>query len=161
RVRLRYEALTRLWPRYAVWLQKRSLFRDAALFWEKHGRDPGALFTGSLLEEAGIYRDLNKREEEFVEAWRGEARRRGARAGRERLVGRATAAVIGVLLLGVVILLFAVRAAWRKENDTQEIKNEALEARTLAESSSTLALALLLEQEEEDAAHVARKILLA
>lgn len=87
RVQLRYGALTRIWPRLAGWLEKRVLFRDAALFWDKHNRDRGALFVGSLLAEADDYRDRNALESLFVQQCHAEAQRQEQEAAerKERL----------------------------------------------------------------------------
>lgn len=74
-VELSYEALTRRWPRLARWLEKRRLFRDAAMVWDKHNRDPGALIVTSLLDEGRSYKDLNNLEKEFVAASEAEAAR--------------------------------------------------------------------------------------
>jgi hypothetical protein len=75
RLQLALEALVRRWPGLAQLLEKRRLFRDAALFWDRHHRDAAALVAGSLLKEAEGYRDLNKLEHEFVNASEAEAKR--------------------------------------------------------------------------------------
>src|SRR5262245_8660342 len=74
-VELAYEALARECRGLKDWLDKRRLFRDAALFWEKHNHDRGALFVGTLLDEALRYRDLNPLEQEFIAACQAEAGR--------------------------------------------------------------------------------------
>jgi hypothetical protein len=75
-IQLAHEALTRVWTRLAGALEKRLLFRDAALFWDKHARDRNALFAGDLLKEAEAYQDLNPLERAFVDACQAEAKRR-------------------------------------------------------------------------------------
>jgi hypothetical protein len=83
-VGLRYEALIRTWGRLRKWLEQRLQFRDAAEFWERHGRDRGALLGGTLLAEAMRYRDLGPLEQEFVDASRVEADRLAAEQAQAR-----------------------------------------------------------------------------
>jgi hypothetical protein len=128
-VRLSYEALLRLWPRLAGWLEKRVLFRDAALFWDKHNRDRGALFTGVLLEEAKPYQDLNALEREFVRACQAEAERLAAEQRRSTRRWQATAAVIAALLLlslGCGYWAFASERAKQKATEAEKQASEKL-----------------------------------
>jgi hypothetical protein len=161
KVRLKYEPLTRWWSRYAAWLEKRTLFRDAALFWEKHNRDPGALFTGALLEEARDYQDLNSLETEFVRACQAEAERLVAESARLVWIWRAIASVIAVLLIFVGILGYILYLKTSQLRDLEHAKKEALEARSIADSRGDMTLILLLQEYEndEEAIHVVKKFL--
>ncbi|MGE0449897.1 MAG: pYEATS domain-containing protein [Vicinamibacterales bacterium] len=75
RLEFAHEALLSNWPRLAEWLdeervstRRRVRLTTAAEQWMAHGRDPGGLLGGSLLEEARGYVDLTPFEREFVEA---------------------------------------------------------------------------------------------
>jgi hypothetical protein len=72
-IELAHEALVRNWPMLVAWLEeeratlrKRLRLTAAAEQWAAHGKDPGGLMGGSLLEEAQAYGDLNDLEREFV-----------------------------------------------------------------------------------------------
>jgi hypothetical protein len=67
---LAYEALARSWSRLRNWLEQRLRFRDTAQYWDKHGRNPAALISDALLDEAHEYHDRDKLEDEFVHASR-------------------------------------------------------------------------------------------
>ncbi len=126
-LRLRYEALTRAWPRLAGWLEKRLLFSDAARFWDKHNRDRGALFTGTLLDEARNYKDTNPLEKEFIDACRAEADRLARQRTRQVWQWRAVAAAIAILLLVTIMM-------WRAERNQRRIvikQNKMLEEQTV------------------------------
>ena len=76
-VEIAHEALIRNWPRLVEWLEEervsmrqRLRLRAAAELWEAHGRDPGGLLGGTLLEEAERYSDLDRLEADFVLASR-------------------------------------------------------------------------------------------
>jgi tetratricopeptide (TPR) repeat protein len=70
-----HEALVRNWPKFTEWLneeheRRRQRWRltAAAELWLAHGKDPGGLLGGSLLEEARRYKDRSPLENEFVQA---------------------------------------------------------------------------------------------
>jgi len=72
-IELAHEALVRNWPMLVTWLdeerttlRKRLRLTAAAEQWASHGKDPGGLMGGSLLEEAQAYEDLNDLEREYV-----------------------------------------------------------------------------------------------
>jgi hypothetical protein len=132
-VQLSHEALTRVWTRLAGALEKRILFRDAALFWDKHGRDRNALFTGDLLKEAEAYQDLNPLERAFVDACRAEAKRLAdleeSRRTRRRITRNViTAVILTVLSIAVVSHAFYAKArADRTEAESKRAQAEAEE----------------------------------
>ena len=75
RIELAHGALVSNWPRMVEWLdeeriatRRRVRLTTAAEQWRAHGRDPGGLLGGSLLEEAKTYTDLTDFEKEFVAA---------------------------------------------------------------------------------------------
>jgi DNA/RNA endonuclease G (NUC1) len=75
-VELLHPALTREWARLKTWLGQRARFREATANWEQHGRSAATLARGVWLEEALGYHDLNRLEQEFIQAsQRGEVRR--------------------------------------------------------------------------------------
>ncbi|MEC4817417.1 MAG: hypothetical protein SAK29_29715, partial [Scytonema sp. PMC 1069.18] len=72
-VEVAHEALIRNWPQLVEWLdyervnlRQRLRLTAAAEQWEERSRDKSALWTGSLLEEARQYDDLNNLETDFV-----------------------------------------------------------------------------------------------
>ena len=74
-VELAHGALVWNWPRLVEWLdeermanRRRLRLTSAAEQWHQHGRDPGGLLGGSLLDEARGYDDLSPLEQAFVEA---------------------------------------------------------------------------------------------
>lgn len=75
RIELAHGALVWNWPRMVEWLdeeriatRRRVRLTTAAEQWKAHGRDPGGLLGGSLLDEARTYTDLTDFETEFVDA---------------------------------------------------------------------------------------------
>jgi hypothetical protein len=74
-IELAHGALVWNWPRLVEWLdeermanRRRLRLTSAAEQWHQHGRDPGGLLGGSLLDEARSYKDLSPLEEAFVAA---------------------------------------------------------------------------------------------
>jgi tetratricopeptide (TPR) repeat protein/energy-coupling factor transporter ATP-binding protein EcfA2 len=72
-VEVAHEALVRNWPTLMGWLEdervrlrKRLRLTAIAEQWRDLGKDPAALWSGSLLAEALDYKDLNDLEGEFV-----------------------------------------------------------------------------------------------
>jgi energy-coupling factor transporter ATP-binding protein EcfA2 len=113
-IEVAHEALLRNWPRLVEWLdderirlRRRFSVTAAAQQWAAHGKDPGGLLGGSLLEEAGTYDDLDATEREFVVA------SSEALARETRQKERAFRVLVGLLVLVIVfatgIALIAVR----------------------------------------------------
>jgi hypothetical protein len=74
-IELAHGALAWNWPRLAEWLdeervakRRRLRLTTAADQWNAHGRDPGGLLGGTLLDEGRTYDDLNPLEQEFISA---------------------------------------------------------------------------------------------
>ncbi|MGE3401824.1 MAG: ATP-binding protein [Vicinamibacterales bacterium] len=74
-IELAHGALVWNWPRLVEWLdeermasRRRLRLTSAAEQWHQHGRDPGGLLGGSLLEEAQSYGDLSPLEQALVAA---------------------------------------------------------------------------------------------
>jgi hypothetical protein len=126
---LRSEALTRVWPRYAAWLDKRARFRDQVRYWEKNREraDQGraALISGPLLSDALAYHDLNGTEKEYLNR----SRDREARQKRVWQVLFAAA-----LLLFVVAVIGWVAAATQRKRAVKE--TEAAEKARLLETEA-------------------------
>jgi hypothetical protein len=91
-VEIRYEALERRWETLRNWIEARVKFRDAALYWLRSGKDPGALLGASLWEEAKAYGNLSEIEQDFVS----QSRKRG-----RRLLGVGIGAAVVLLLVPV------------------------------------------------------------
>jgi hypothetical protein len=154
KVRLKYDALMRRWPRLADWLEKRRLFRDAALFWETHNREPGALFVGRLLDEALGYWDLNDLEEQFIAACQDESRRLAAdkqRAyERELKLTKARASArywrTLVLVVGVFLIISLVLTVWAITERLQAAKANKVTLNALIEKHKSDLRAVASEQ---------------
>jgi energy-coupling factor transporter ATP-binding protein EcfA2 len=130
-IEVAHEALLRNWPRLVEWLdderirlRRRFSVTAAAQQWAAHGKDPGGLLGGSLLEEARTYDDLDAIEREFVAA------SADALAREARQKERAFRVLVGLLILVVVfaagIALIAVRlqralAAEREQRNSLEL----------------------------------------
>jgi conflict system STAND superfamily ATPase/WD40 domain-containing protein len=117
-----HEALLRAWPRLRGWIDadRASLllqqrFADAAATWQRTGRDPAALYRGTLLADALQWAaqqgGLSPLEQEFLHAsaeqqWAGEqtARRR------LRRTQAAIAALAALLSVSLTLTVVAVRA---------------------------------------------------
>jgi tetratricopeptide (TPR) repeat protein/energy-coupling factor transporter ATP-binding protein EcfA2 len=76
-IEVAHEALVRNWPQLVDWVEKDRVFMRQRLRltataeqWLEHGKDPGGLLAGKLLEEAQQYdaAELNELEREFVQA---------------------------------------------------------------------------------------------
>lgn len=169
-VEVAHEALVRNWPRLVGWLEdKRIAMRQrlrltaAAELWRTHGKDPGGLLGGSLLEEARNYDDLNELETEFVEASREfveraerekeEAHQRELTQAKERAEEQARAArhfrrlaavLALVFLLAVGGFLMAVYQGRKANSEARKAKARQLDAQALGYLSNQTDLALLL-----------------
>src|SRR5262249_13792477 len=123
---LRFEALTRVWGRFADWLDKRGRFRDQVRYWERNGRNRAALIEGQLLSDALAYHDLSGTEQEYLQ-------RSQRQEYRQKRAWR-TWFVIVLVLLVVAIFGWGV-AGWmyHKEKAAKEeainAKNAEIEAR--------------------------------
>jgi WD40 repeat protein len=164
-IQLAHEGLLSHWPRLVEWLDnerdaKRRRLRlfAAAEQWRDKGRDPSALWRGSLLQEAKSYLDCIEIEKDFVEASSAlevtEQRRE-----RKRLY-RGVAIFVFVLL---VVAAAVIAGLWsydrtrieearhilkEKENETRNAQlssdfliksNELIAAKALAEKASAQA----------------------
>jgi uncharacterized protein YjbI with pentapeptide repeats len=65
---LEYEALGRNWEQLRLWVNQRAKLRDAALAWQRTGKDKRILLQASLVKQAMTYGNLNDLEKEFVTA---------------------------------------------------------------------------------------------
>ncbi|WP_066374792.1 nSTAND1 domain-containing NTPase [Herbidospora mongoliensis] len=103
-----HEALIRGWPRLRIWLEEdradllaRQELTADAVDWDRNGRDPAYLYSGTRLINATTAHDVSSVAAEFLTAGR-----RAALARRRR--SRATTTVLATLL--VVSLIAAISA---------------------------------------------------
>jgi energy-coupling factor transporter ATP-binding protein EcfA2 len=134
-IEVAHEALLRNWPRLVEWLddervrlRRRFSVTAAAQQWASHGKDPGGLLGGSILEEAGTYDDLDAIEREFITASQ-EALQRDARQ-KERALRLLVGLLVLVVAFAVGLGFFAVRlrsalAAERKQRNSAEFLRDA------------------------------------
>jgi WD40 repeat protein len=154
-----HEALLRAWPRLRGWIDadRASLllqqrFADAAATWQRTGRDPAALYRGTLLADALRWAaqqgGLSPLEQEFLHAsaeeqWAGEqtARRR------LRRTQAAIAALAALLSVSLTLTVVAVQAhanavASARRAQSQSFANQALVLRdTDPQRAALMALA--------------------
>ncbi|MGW7446641.1 nSTAND1 domain-containing NTPase [Kitasatospora sp. NPDC054795] len=142
-VHLAHEALISSWPRLNTWvddardrLRHHRRLTEAAKAWEDLGRDPGALYRGTLLATAeaafatgGHRDDLTPLEFEFVRAAlaaRSREQQSAARSARRlrTLLGTLSALVVLVLLTGVI--------AWQQNRTGERRRTEAAARRAAA-----------------------------
>jgi hypothetical protein len=99
-IELAHGALVWNWPRLVEWLdeeriatRRRLRLTTAAEQWHAHGKDPGGLLGGSLLDEAKTYDDLTPLERAFVDASTAAAEdaTRAQQVARDRELAHATA----------------------------------------------------------------------
>ncbi|TQJ01965.1 WD40 repeat domain-containing protein [Amycolatopsis cihanbeyliensis] len=125
-VEVSHEVLVRSWPRLRAWLdegreavRRHRRLTESASEWDRHGRDPGFLYRGSLLAawEGHPRTGLNELERAFLSA-SGEQRRREQAAGRRRrglaLAGLSVALVV-VSVLAVLAVVQADRAVRQRD----------------------------------------------
>jgi Novel STAND NTPase 1 len=117
-VELTSEALLGRWPRLAAWLEQRRRLRDAARFWDKSRRKPGALLTGTALKDAAQFPNLDPLERDFVDA---SLRRSG-------MWWRGAFLVAGAMLLVTLGLLVLVAILWNREQSARRAAEKAEEA---------------------------------
>jgi energy-coupling factor transporter ATP-binding protein EcfA2 len=149
-IEVAHEALLRNWPRLVEWLdderirlRRRFSVTAAAQQWAAHGKDPGGLLGGSLLEEARSYDDLDASEREFLAA------SSDALAREARQKERALRVLVGLLILVVVfaagIAFIALRlqralAVEREQRNSLELAlaeaDNQMKARVAAESQA-------------------------
>jgi len=145
-VEVTHEALIRNWPELIRWveservrLHRRLLLTAAAEQWLHHGRDPGGLLGGSLLDEAKGYDDRNPLEEEFVnESLKAaDAAKLAAEKARQREAAvQKLKLKFSSALLGVAVTLLGV-AGWQFARAVEATKL-AEEAKGQAESAGDL-----------------------
>ncbi|GGW16304.1 hypothetical protein GCM10010501_32010 [Streptomyces libani subsp. rufus] len=127
---LTHEALLHAWPRLRRWIDEdragllmHQQVSEAAAFWHRQGRDPGALYRGGVLAAArqwaatrGDTPDLGPRVDEFLAA----SARHAGRAARLRRAG--IAAVCALALIASV----AAGVAFKKSATAQIQRNNAI-----------------------------------
>jgi hypothetical protein len=156
-VEIAHEALVSGWPTLREWLTTdREALRahrrltEAAVEWDRHGRDEGHLYRGSVLD---AWQDrepctLNEVEHEFLTASIGvRDRERAARRRRFRF------SMVGLVVLGMVVSLLAVMVVIRneaadEERDLAYSRQLAADAGNQLQFDTDLALLLAIEAAE-------------
>jgi hypothetical protein len=175
-VEVAHEALVRNWPTLVRWLDdERTAMRQrlrltaAAEQWKSHGRDPGGLLGGSLLDEATRYPDLNPLEREFVRASteavqqarqaeevaqqrqleQAQALAREQKQRARQLLGSliAVSVLLAVTIAAALVAFWQMRQAQEERASTETARALAEKARTAAEYSRTEANARTRELE--------------
>lgn len=158
-VQLRYESLPRIWSRYSGWLEKRKAFRETVLYWNQHQDEPeqqAALLSGELLREAETFHDATNDEKAFIAASRG---LEIDCAKQDLFWKRVFMAVSAIAIVATVLAAWGWRRAATKR--TQLVaEREANALNGAGQSTSTLAVAMLLMSESQGAAHSAKKLLI-
>jgi hypothetical protein len=128
RVTLRFAALTRKWPEYAGWLDRRLRFRDTVSFWRSSNRDPSTLIRDELLDEALDYYGKNDLEQAFITASRERERTQNSsdRVAKYVFAGVAVVAVIFAALAISQWTRARRAAAAERSYATEAVKQEAL-----------------------------------
>ena len=144
-VELASEALLGRWPRLSSWLEQRRRLREAARFWDKSRRKPGALLTGTALKDAAQFPNLDPLEREFVDA----------SLRRSDMWYRGAFLVVGGMLLVAIGLLVLASILWSREQSARKKAEEAEKAAKKAEGDAERALARV--KEEQDRAEEARR----
>jgi WD40 repeat protein len=157
-VEVAHEALIREWPTLRRWLDEdREGLRihrhltEAAMEWERLGREPGELYRGARLAGASEWAEahaeaLNPLEREFLAASRELAEREEAE--RERRRRYTILALAGGLAIAIVLAIFAfnARATAQREAAVNRSLVLAANAQQAQENGEVdLALALALE----------------
>ena len=167
-VEVAHEALVRNWNTLVDWLEdertrlrQRIRLTTAAEQWLEHGKDPGGLLRGVLLEEALKYTDRNEEEEEFVKASQAaveqeqlekeQAFEREQKLDRERSLAlhqraeenarhavRTRRLALVLAVVAVCAIVFATSAAVKRKEAVAENKR-ATEQATLAKKASDVA----------------------
>jgi Novel STAND NTPase 1 len=117
-VELTSEALLGRWPRLSGWLEQRRRLRDAARFWDKSRRKPGAVLTGTALKDAAQFPNLDPLERDFVDA----------SLRRSDMWYRGAFLVAGAMLLVTLGLLVLVAILWNKEQSARKAAESAEDA---------------------------------
>jgi hypothetical protein len=140
-VELRYEALGRVWPRFAGWLEKRKAFREAVQYWVRHKGESGekaALLSGDLLREVEKYHDLSSYEELYIDASR---RLENDRARNDRIWKWVFAGLAATALIGWAIAVFQLRRANEQTRIAKQQTVLAEQEKTNAERATAIAVA--------------------
>jgi WD40 repeat protein len=144
-VEVAHEALIRNWPRLNGWLaderrrtRQRRRLRSAVDMWNAHGRDPGALWGGALLEEAWAYSDTTADERAFLAA--------STHAQRQRELTQRRVTHLSWALAGVLALIAAtLGVSWsRAQSEAVNANSRALAAQATSLLNSQLDRALPL-----------------
>ena len=143
RVALTHETLVYHWPSLLGWVdeerqkQRRRLrLRDAAKAWKDRNRDPGALWRGTLLEEADRFRNHSHLETEFLHAsWTALRRDERERLTVSQKLLAQTRLFNVALALGLVVSLLLVLVTalfYRRAVDAEHLEKD--QRRLLTES---------------------------
>lgn len=123
-IEVAHEALLRNWPRLVEWLddervrlRRRFSVTAAAQQWAAHGRDPGGLLGGSILEEARTFDDLDAIELEFIAASQKWLQREARK--KEWAIGT----LVGLLVLVVGFAAWAGSSALRLRHERNKLKD--------------------------------------
>jgi hypothetical protein len=160
-VELVHESLLSGWPMLRRWLDEgrddaafREQLRAAAKQWEGRERDPGLLWRGEAMEEAGLWRarhadPLPAREQAFIDALiaqatRAQRLRRGAALG---AIGLLSLVIVG----GAVALVQVRRAERAAVHEADVAGREATRARA-AEDKVTAQLQVIQREQAAKAA---------
>ena len=148
--------------RWTAWLAKSGCFwiRRAARVFQPAD---AALLTGEDLEEVRTYADRTDAERRFIEA----SRYRELRGHKQsRILAAVFAGLVLVAATGWIGAIISKREAWRLSEKNEDfsrkmrIQKDALEMQTTAESTSNLAISLLLLSEKQGLTHAAKKLLI-
>ncbi|WP_431043443.1 hypothetical protein ACQUSR_17140 [Streptomyces sp. P1-3] len=144
---LSHEALITAWPRLLGWINEerdrirlhRRLTQDA-IAWHELDRDPGALYRGARLTQAGEaftgreYGALNALESDFLKAGLASRDAEQAQAARARRRSRRAVAALAVLC---ALVLVAGTVAWEQKLHSDQEHTQA-EARRVATAAASL-----------------------
>lgn len=144
-VQITHEALIRGWPRLRTWLEEdradlltlQELAADA-LDWDRNGRDPAFLYSGTRLLNAAATHGAGAVAAEFLTAGRHAAVQRTRRR-------RATVVVLAVLLVISIIAAFLALSLFKDASvraSTALSAQLAARSRNTAENDPTIALRL-------------------
>lgn len=151
-----HEALLRAWPRLRDWISTdraalllRQRFTDAAATWQRVGRDPAALYRGTLLADATAWTaqhgDLSPLERDFLTAsTSAEHAERRAQHRRARLRQVVTAAMAMLTAVSVTLTVVALRAYQNARASQLTAQSEAFASQALIQRYTNPQAAALL-----------------
>ncbi|MGH3770591.1 MAG: hypothetical protein ACRDRW_04205, partial [Pseudonocardiaceae bacterium] len=149
-VEITHEALVRAWPRLRQWIDTdragnliRQDLEDAAVVWDREGRDTAGLYRGSRLEAARTWAaSTSNNVSPAASAFLAASTQQEHRAARLRRTVLVVLSVLALIASGTAAVAFQQRVTAQQERDTVTFNQITAQADLLRDKDASLAAQL-------------------